>query len=54
MLREFFVNEVPKLFFKQFGLIHNIFILIAIIGVVLVYKFRNKISKIPVTSLKRY
>ena len=37
MLREFFVNETPKLLFKQFGLIHNLFILSAIIGVILVW-----------------
>ncbi len=47
MLREFFVNEHPKFLFKQFGLIHNIFILLAIVGFVLVYLNRNRISKIP-------
>lgn len=46
MLREFFVNENPKFLFKQFGLIHNIFILIALIGVILVYINRNRIAKI--------
>ena len=53
MLREFFVNETPKLLFKQFGLIHNLFILSAIIGVILVYKYRNKISKIPKEKSKK-
>ncbi len=46
MLREFFVNEHPKFLFKQFGLIHSIFIIIPIIGVILIYLNRNKISKI--------
>lgn len=46
MIREFFTNETPKFLFKQFGLIHNIFIVIAIIGVILVYLNRNKIAKI--------
>lgn len=51
MLREFFVNENPKFLFKQFGLIHNIFILIAIIGVILVYINRNRIDKIDKRKL---
>lgn len=53
MLREFFVNETPKLLFKQFGLIHNIFILIPIIGLILIYINRNKISKIPKKTAKK-
>ena len=53
MLREFFVNETPKLLFKQFGLIHNLFILSAIIGVILVYKYRDKISQIPQEKSKK-
>ena len=53
MLKEFFVNETPKFLFKQFGLIHNIFILISIIGVILVYKNRNKISKISKNKSKK-
>ena len=53
MLREFFVNETPKLLFKQFGLIHNLFILSAIIGVILVYKYRDKISQIPKEKSKK-
>jgi len=47
MVREFFVNENPKFLFKQFGLIHNIFIILAIVGFILVYLNRNKIAKIP-------
>ncbi len=47
MIREFFVNENPKFLFKQFGLIHNIFIILAIVGFILVYLNRNKIAKIP-------
>lgn len=47
MIREFFVNEHPKFLFKQFGLIHNIFILLAIALFVCVYINRNKIAKIP-------
>ncbi len=45
MLKEFFVNESPKFLFKQFGLIHNIFIIIPIIGLILIYINRNKIYK---------
>ena len=51
MLREFFVNEHPKFLFKQFGLIHNIFISIAIIGLIIIYLNRYKIAKI---SLYQY
>ncbi len=47
MLREFFVNEHPKFLFKQFGLIHNIFIILAIIGFIIIYINRNNIAKIP-------
>lgn len=53
MLREFFVNETPKFIFKQFGLIHNIFILIPIIGLILIYINRNKISEIPKKTVKK-
>lgn len=53
MLREFFVNETPKFLFKQFGLIHNIFILIPIIGLILIYINRNKISEIPKTTVRK-
>lgn len=53
MLREFFVNETPKFIFKQFGLIHNIFILIPIIGLILIYINRNKISEIPKKTAKK-
>lgn len=45
MLREFFVNDDPHFLFKQFGLIHNIFIAIPIIGLIIVYLNRHKISK---------
>ncbi len=47
MIREFFVNEHPKFLYKPFGLIHFIFIFIAVIGVAIVILNRNKISKIP-------
>lgn len=47
MIREFFVNEHPKFLYKPFGLIHFIFIFIAVIGVAIVIINRNKISKIP-------
>lgn len=53
MLREFFVNETPKFLFKQFGLIHNIFIIIPIIALILIYINRNKISKIPKEKSKK-
>lgn len=53
MLKEFFVNESPKFLFKQFGLIHNIFIIIPIIGLILIYINRNKISKIPKKKSKK-
>lgn len=47
MIREFFVNDHPKFLYKPFGLIHFIFIFIAVIGVAIVILNRNKISKIP-------
>lgn len=53
MLREFFVNETPKFIFKQFGLIHNLFILIPIIGLIIVYINRNKIAKIPISKSRK-
>ena len=53
MLREFFVNENPNFIFKQFGLIHNIFILIPIIGLIIVYLNRDKIAKIPQEKSKK-
>jgi len=53
MVREFFVNEHPKFLFKQFGLIHNIFIIIAILGFIFVYKNRNKIAHIPLPKSKK-
>ena len=53
MLEEFFVNENPKFLFKQFGLIHDIFIILAILGVVLVYINRNKIAKISKDKVKK-
>ncbi len=53
MIREFFVNESPKFLFKQFGLIHHIFILLSIIGIILIYVNRNKISKIPKETSKK-
>lgn len=48
MLREFFVNEHPHFLFKPFGLIHNIFTIIAIIAFIIIYLNRNRISKIPI------
>ena len=53
MIREFFVNEAPKFLFKQFGLIHCIFITIPIIVLIIMYINRNKISKIPVEKSKK-
>ena len=53
MIREFFVNETPKFLFKQFGLIHCIFISIPIIFLILIYKNRNKIAKIPKEKTKK-
>lgn len=53
MLREFFVNENPNFVFKQFGLIHNIFILIPIIGLIIIYLNRDKIAKIPQEKSKK-
>ena len=54
MIREFFVNETPKFLFNQFGLIHNIFITIAVIGLIIIYINRNKIAKIPKEKSKKY
>ena len=53
MLREFFVNEEPHFLFKQFGLIHDIFILIPIIVLIIIYINRNKIAKIPKEKAKK-
>ena len=47
MLREFFVNEHPSFLFKPFGLIHNIFILLAFVPLIIIYIKRDSISKIP-------
>ena len=47
MIRELFVNEHPRFLFHQFGVIHNIFSLIPVIAVILIYYFRNKIAEIP-------
>ena len=46
MLREFFVNEYPHFIFKPFGLIHNIFTILAFTAAIIIYLNRNKISKI--------
>ncbi len=53
MLKEFILNEHPKFLFKQFGLIHNIFILIVIIGMVIIYLNRNKIAQITQEKSKK-
>lgn len=53
MLREFFVNEEPHFLFKQFGLIHNIFTILAVIGLIIIYINRHKIAKIPKEKSKR-
>ena len=45
-IREFFVNEHPFVPYKPFGFIHCICILFVIITLVLIYLFRNRISKI--------
>lgn len=47
MLKEFFVNENPIFLFKQFGLIHNIFIIISLILLIIIYTKRNYIAAIP-------
>ena len=54
MLREFFVNEHPKFLFEQFGLIHNIFTISAIILAIIIYLNRNKIAKIPREKSERF
>lgn len=46
MLREFFVNEYPHFLFKQWGLIHNLFTILAVFGLIILYLNRNKLSKI--------
>lgn len=45
-MREFFINEYPHFIFKPFGLIHNIFTIIALLAAIIIYLNRNKISKI--------
>lgn len=47
MLREFFVNEHPHVLFHQFGWLHDFFIAIPIIAVIIIYLNRNKIAAIP-------
>ncbi|MGM9835079.1 MAG: TIGR02206 family membrane protein [Bacilli bacterium] len=51
MLKEFFVNEYPHFLFKQWGLIHNIFTILALIGLVVLYINRNKLSRIKYKEL---
>lgn len=53
MLREFFVNEHPHFLFKQFGLIHNIFTILPVIGLIVIYFNRYKISKIPANKSRK-
>lgn len=54
MLREFFVNEHHTFAYKQFGLIHNIFSIIPVIILIIIYLNRNKISEIPKNKSKRF
>lgn len=53
MLREFFVNENPQFIYKPFGLIHNIFTIIALIVFIIIYINRNKIATIPKEKSKK-
>lgn len=46
MLREIFINENPKFLFIPFGLIHNIFTILAVIAAITIYLNRNKISRL--------
>ena len=46
-IREFFVNEHPFVPYKPFGFIHCFCILLVIIGLILIYINRNKISELP-------
>lgn len=54
MLKEFFQNNEPHFLFKQFGLIHNIFISCVIITLILIYLNRHKIATIPVQKSRRF
>ncbi len=54
MLREFFVNEEPHFLFRQFGLIHNMFIVLPIIILIIIYLNRNKIASIPLKKSKKF
>ena len=45
MLREFFVNENPVFLFKQWGLIHNFFSITTLLCLLIIYLYRDKISK---------
>ena len=53
MLNEFFVNEHPVFLCKQFGLIHNIFIIVSIVLLIIIYNKRNIISQMPKEKSKR-
>lgn len=46
-IREFFVNESPFVPFKAFGFIHMLCILFVVIGLLIIYKSRDKISNLP-------
>lgn len=47
MLKEFFVNENPVFLYKPFGLIHNLFILVALLAMIVIILKRNKIAALP-------
>ncbi len=52
-MREFIVNEYPGTEFKMFGPHHLACILLVIIGLFLIYIFRNKISNLSMKTKRR-
>lgn len=54
MIREFFVNENPQFLFRQFGLIHNIFSVIPLIGCLLIYFNRAKVARIKQDKSRKF
>lgn len=52
-IKEFFRNDNPFVPFKEFGFIHCTCILIVLIGLIIIYYNRNKISNLPEKNKKR-
>jgi len=53
MIREFFLDDIPGIPFKLFGIVHFLCIIVTIIGIFFVYINRNRIYKLPYNIKKR-